>query len=52
MSEYIEVEIDLPELHWVLLRTMAKDQGISLNKLVNDILEQELDKLDAKDNPG
>lgn len=52
MGEYVDVEISLPNRLWKLLERLAKMNGITLNQLANDIIADELDKLDAKNNSG
>lgn len=47
MNKYVDIDIELSDITWDLLKTMANDQGITIDKLMNDILKQELDKMDA-----
>lgn len=47
MCNYIEEEITLSERAWTILEHMAEQQGMTLNEVVNKILREQLDKLDA-----
>jgi len=47
MCNYVEEEITLSEQAWTILEHMAEQQGMTLDEVVNKILREQLDRLDA-----
>lgn len=49
MSDYVDVEIPLKSGMWNYIIRLAKMNNTSVSRLVNDIIDDELDRLDGLD---
>lgn len=48
-DDRVNVEVDLTDEEWYSLMKMAHDRDITLNQLINDIMQEYLDKVSQTD---